>query len=276
MPPTSRTAASVRSRTRPNSLPRWLCSRMPMPEPSRSQIASCARRRTSSGSIAGPDEKLSFRTGPTASATLNFFVIEHGDRDAVERFVRRLRDDELRHHARRIRIDPVRDLLAELIAIRDHGRREHLHSVKDLVLAEDELSRLVGCVRGHPRTTYHTLFVIVERTVEGIRQPLCFLRRHVCRSKRFFRSLDERNHARLLDGEPRLIVRDPFVELFGQALLWRAKLRTERRQTLRFSSTAVRDRTVRDLEVAPELDHVLVAFVRILLHRLKDHAFGLL
>ena len=47
--------------TRSNAPPRWLCSRMPMPVPSRSQRARCASRSTSSGSTAGPAEKLKMR-----------------------------------------------------------------------------------------------------------------------------------------------------------------------------------------------------------------------
>src|SRR5689334_9657980 len=112
IPPTWRTAASACSSTRSNALPRWLCSRIPIPVPSRSQIASWARRRTSSGRTAGPDEK--FRIRGTALPA-GVFPVEHGDRDAVERLVRRLRDHHVGDLLARILGDPVRDLLAELL-----------------------------------------------------------------------------------------------------------------------------------------------------------------
>src|ERR1043165_5771472 len=44
-----------------NSLPRWLISITPMPEPCQSSISSPARDRTSAGSIAGPALKLKIR-----------------------------------------------------------------------------------------------------------------------------------------------------------------------------------------------------------------------
>src|SRR3569623_1057129 len=141
MPPTSRTARSVPSRTRPNSLPRWLCSRMPIPDPSRSQIACWARRRTSSGRVAGPDEKFSLRMRLPATRVL--FPVEHGDRDAVERLVRGLRDHDIGHNALGTRGDPRSYLLAQLIAVRDHRRRKHLDPVDLDVFAKIELAGLI-------------------------------------------------------------------------------------------------------------------------------------
>src|SRR5712672_165893 len=99
---------------------------MPMPEPSRSQIASCARRRTSSGRTAGPDEKFSLRIESSAPGQL--FEVEHRDRDAVERLVRRLRDHEVGHFLFRMTVDPGGDLFTELIAVSNHRGGEHLHA----------------------------------------------------------------------------------------------------------------------------------------------------
>src|SRR5438067_2412522 len=113
MAPTSRTAASACSSTRPKALPRWLCSRMPMPEPSRSQIASWARRRTSSGSAAGPDEKFRILAIDPLDLPTKLFPEEHGDRDAVKSLVGRLRDHDIRDLLVRILRHPVGDLFAE-------------------------------------------------------------------------------------------------------------------------------------------------------------------
>src|SRR6185295_2309273 len=62
MPASERHAASASLRIRSNTLPRWLCSMIPMPLPATFQMASCALRRTGSGSTAGPALKLWMRS----------------------------------------------------------------------------------------------------------------------------------------------------------------------------------------------------------------------
>src|SRR6478735_7515824 len=62
MPASARQFASASARIFSNTLPRWLCSMMPMPLPATFQMASCAFRRTGSGSAAGPALKLKMRS----------------------------------------------------------------------------------------------------------------------------------------------------------------------------------------------------------------------
>src|SRR5678816_3513081 len=159
MPATSRSEDVVRSSTARNTLPRWLCSRIPIPEPSRSHSAACARRSTGSGSAAGPDEKLNFRLtdypggdrreidrSASFRARRRVFPVEHGDRNAVECLVRRLRDDDVRDLELRIASHPRGYLLTELIAVRDHRRREHLHTVELHIAPQRDLPRCIGSV----------------------------------------------------------------------------------------------------------------------------------
>src|SRR5262245_59431016 len=63
--------------------------------------------------------------------------------------------------------------------------------------------------------------VVVEGLVERIGQSFGLLRRQVVRRERLVGVVDEREHARLLDGEAGVVLRDPLVELVGQALLAR-------------------------------------------------------
>src|ERR1043165_3577535 len=56
-----RRSASHSAKTRSTTLPRWLCSRMPIPEPAMFHTSSCTWRSTSSGSVPGPAEKLKIR-----------------------------------------------------------------------------------------------------------------------------------------------------------------------------------------------------------------------
>src|SRR5262245_57503053 len=62
MPASSRSRRSARSNTRITSGPRWLCSRMPIPDESKSHSAPRARLSAISGNTAGPGEKLKTRS----------------------------------------------------------------------------------------------------------------------------------------------------------------------------------------------------------------------
>src|SRR5262245_814782 len=56
-----RMSASHSAKILSTTLPRWLCSRMPIPEPPIFQTSSWTCFRTSSGSVPGPAEKLKMR-----------------------------------------------------------------------------------------------------------------------------------------------------------------------------------------------------------------------
>src|SRR5512134_1128484 len=59
----ARQSALASSITRSNTGPRWLCSMMPMPESKMLQMSCWHCSSTSSGSTAGPAEKLKIRCG---------------------------------------------------------------------------------------------------------------------------------------------------------------------------------------------------------------------
>src|SRR5690349_1608541 len=74
-----------------------------------------------------------------AGASARRLPEEHRDRQAVERLVARLRHDHVAHLEVRVLVDPVGHLVAQPLAVRDHGRREHLHPVELAVLPEGGL-----------------------------------------------------------------------------------------------------------------------------------------
>jgi len=57
--------------------------------------------------------------------------------------------------------------------------------------------------------------ILEKRRIKRVREMFGFLRRHLRWRERFLRSLDQRNHPRLLYRHPRGIGLDPLVELFG-------------------------------------------------------------
>src|SRR5690606_16517283 len=76
--------------------------------------------------------------------------VKDGDGEAVERLVARLGDDHVADLDLRVRVDPLGHLLAEPLALRHHGRREHLDPVEAAVLAEGCLAD--ADVRTHDAT----------------------------------------------------------------------------------------------------------------------------
>src|SRR5690242_11033351 len=80
----SRQSCSVSSRILSNTLPRWLCSMMPMPLPATFQISCCACLSTGSGRTAGPAPKFQMRSDmvlPTCEGD-GLAAVELGELDA--------------------------------------------------------------------------------------------------------------------------------------------------------------------------------------------------
>src|SRR5204863_1051685 len=121
---------------------------------------------TGAGSVAGPEEKLSRRvTGASPARPRRVLPVEHGDRDAVECFVRRLCDEDIGDLELRIAGHPGRDLLAQLLAIRDHRRGEHSQPVELYIPPQRYLPGCIALVRGHAGRPYHERIFSYETSV---------------------------------------------------------------------------------------------------------------